>query len=139
MRVLGIDPGEVRVGVAVSDPQGIVAGPLTTLDADDDVASTVAELAAAHGCDVVVVGLPRGMNGRDTASTRRARDLAAALGARGLDVRLWDERLSSVEAERVLLSAGRRREQRRNERDRVAATIILQGWLDAAGQTQRET
>ena len=130
-RVLGVDAGTVRAGVAVSDPARRVATPLTTLPAGGDLPAAVAALARAEGCATVVVGLPLALSGRDTAATRSARDLAGALAAQGLDVSLWDERLSSVEADRVLLDAGRRRRQRRDERDRVAAAIILQGWLDA--------
>lgn len=133
-RFLGVDVGTVRVGLAVSDPAGVVATPLGTIDAADDpsaLAASVAAAAAEHGCGHVVVGLPRGMSGRDTASTARARAVARALGDAGLQVSLWDERLSSAQAERVLLAAGRRRGQRRAERDRVAAAIVLQGWLDA--------
>lgn len=136
MRALGVDVGTVRVGLAVSDPQGIVATPLETMDAGDageDLADRIQGVAQSYGCDTVVVGLPRGMHGRDTASTTHAREVAAALRARGLPCTLWDERLSSAEAERVLLDAGRGRSQRRAERDQVAAVIILQGWLDAQG------
>lgn len=136
-RVLGVDVGTVRVGLAVSDPAGVLATPLETIDAVDDPTELGALLAAAaaeHGCERVVIGLPRGMSGRDTASTVRARAVARAVGDHGPAVSLWDERLSSAEAERVLLSAGRRRSQRRTERDRVAATIILQAWLDAQSQ-----
>lgn len=131
MRVLGVDAGEVRIGIALSDPDGVIASPLTTVPAGPGAEARVAELAREHGCQRVVVGLPKGMSNRDTASTQMARRLAKAIQAQGLDVALWDERLSSAEAERVLLGAGRRREQRRDERDRVAAAIILQGWLDA--------
>ena len=88
-------------------------------------------MSAEESCQTVVVGLPLALSGRDTASTATARAVAAALKERGVAVELWDERLSSVEAERALLGAGRRRAQRRTERDRVAAAIILQGWLDA--------
>lgn len=133
-RVLGVDVGTVRVGLAVSDPAGVVATPVGTIEALEDPGQLAARLAASaaeHGCDTVVVGLPRGLSGRDTASTTHARAVARALGDAPLQVALWDERLSSAEAERVLLEAGRRRAQRRNERDRVAAAIILQGWLDA--------
>lgn len=130
---MGVDVGTVRVGIAVSDPSGTVATPHTTLDAGDDLAVRLAGLARDLSCETVVVGLPKGMSGRDTASTRNARDVAAELSKQGIDVQLWDERLSSVEAERVLLDAGRRRSQRRTERDRIAAAIILQGWLDAQG------
>ena len=131
MRALGIDMGTVRVGVAVSDPSGTMATPHSTLPADDDLVATIVGLARELACETVVVGLPRGMSGRDTASTRMSREMAAKLVDEGLDVQLWDERLSSAEAERVLLNAGRRRAQRRFERDEVAATIILQCWLDA--------
>lgn len=133
-RSLGVDVGTVRVGLAVSDPDATVATPIATIPAAteaEDLATAVAAVAAAHDADHVVVGLPRGMSGRDTTSTVRARAVAGALRDHGLHVDLWDERLSSSEAERLLLQAGRRREERRVERDRVAATIILQGWLDA--------
>jgi len=141
-RVLGVDAGEVRIGVAISDPNRMVATPLDTVpgvqttaaqgqDEAGSAATRLAELARANGCDTVVVGLPRALSGRDTASTAMARGLATALRAHGLRVELWDERFSSTEAERVLIGAGRRREQRKLERDRIAATIILQGWLDA--------
>ncbi len=131
VRALGVDVGTVRVGVALSDPAGLVATPLTSLDASPDLAGRLAALAGEYACQTVVVGLPKALSGRDTASTRMARDLAASVAQQGLDVHLWDERLSSAQAERVLLSAGRRRAQRRTERDPVAAAIILQGWLDA--------
>ncbi len=139
MRALGVDVGTVRVGLAVSDPSGVVATPFATLDAPQGegaelasaLAVRLATVAAEESCETVVVGLPLALSGRDTASTAAARAVAAALRARGIAVELWDERLSSVEAERALLGAGRRRAQRRSERDRVAAAIILQGWLDA--------
>ena len=134
MRVLGVDVGTVRVGIAVSDASGTVASPHATLPAGDDLIDRLTDLTHDLACETVVVGLPRGMSGRDTASTQMAREVAHQLTQRGLDVQLWDERLSSAEAERVLLDAGRRRSQRRTERDRVAAAIMLQGWLDAHGR-----
>lgn len=149
-RALGVDIGTVRVGLAISDPSGIVATPLDTLGVplpgDDErvwaqaLAVRLATVAAERECQTVVIGLPRALSGRDTASTRLARLVAEALrsltGRRpdappAPEVAVWDERFSSTEAERVLLGAGRRRAQRREERDRVAAAIILQGWLDA--------
>jgi len=134
--VLGVDVGTVRVGVAVSDPDRLVATPLDTVPGGEDLAVRLVRLAAEEACDTVVVGLPRALSGRDTDSTRVARTVADGVRAAGLRVELWDERLSSAEAERVLLVAGRRRAQRRTERDRVAATIILQGWLDARRTTE---
>jgi putative holliday junction resolvase len=128
--VLGVDVGTRRVGLAVSDPAGVVATPLGTVPAGEDLAARLARTAREQGCGTVVVGLPRSLAGRDTASTMLARRLADELRAQGMCVDLWDERLSSAEADRVLLQAGRRRAERRVERDRVAATIILQGWLD---------
>jgi putative holliday junction resolvase len=129
--VLGVDVGTVRVGVAVSDPNGLVATPLATIPAGDGLAVRLAELARARTCQTVVVGLPRALSGRQTESTACALRVADALRALGFDVELWDERLSSAEAERVLLGAQMRRARRKTERDRVAAAIILQGWLDA--------
>lgn len=131
---MGVDVGTVRVGIAVSDPSGTVATPHATLPAGDDLIARLADLARDLACETVVVGLPKGMSGRDTASTRDARAVAATLAEQGFDVQLWDERLSSVQAERVLIEAGRRRSQRRTERDPIAAAIILQGWLDAQGE-----
>ena len=128
---MGVDVGTVRAGVAVSDALGTVATPHSTVEGGEGLAGRLAVLASELQCNTVVVGLPKGMSGRDTASTRDARAVAAQLAEQGFDVHLWDERLSSAEAERVLLQAGRRREQRRVERDRIAAAIILQGWLDA--------
>jgi putative holliday junction resolvase len=130
---MGVDVGTVRVGIAVSDPSGTVASPHTTVPAGEGLIDRLAGLARDLACQTVVIGLPKGLSGRDTASTRGARDVAANLGEQGFDVHLWDERLSSAEAERVLLEAGRRRAQRRVERDPIAAAIILQGWLDARG------
>jgi putative holliday junction resolvase len=130
-RVLGVDVGQVRVGLAISDPDRLVATPLDTVPGGADLAARLARRAREESCTAVVVGLPLGLHGRDTPSTTAARSVARALEQEGLDVHLWDERLSSAEAERALLGAGRRRAQRKDARDRVAAAIILQGWLDA--------
>lgn len=134
MRALGVDVGERRVGVAVSDATGTIASPRDTVEGNEDpgvVADRLAVVAAEEGVEVVVVGLPLGLAGHDTRSTERAREVADALRARDLAVELCDERLTSAQAERTLLEAGRSRKRRRHERDRVAATLILQGWLDA--------
>lgn len=130
-RALGVDVGQVRVGLAVSDAAGMLATPLDTLPGGRDLPARIAARAQAEGCRTVVVGLPRGMDGQDNAATGRARQLADQLGRHGLEVALWDERLSSVQAERALLGAGQRRARRREVRDQLAAAIILQAWLDA--------
>lgn len=123
--------GTVRVGLAISDPAGVVATPLDEIAGGQDLVPRLADLARTRGCRTVVIGLPKALSGRETASTAAARAVADGLRAAGLDVQLWDERLSSVEAERVLLAAGVSRAGRRARRDRIAAAIILQGWLDA--------
>jgi putative holliday junction resolvase len=142
-RVLGVDLGTVRVGLALAT--GGVAVPVDTLDvadagaaATDDawaeaIAARIDRAATDRACDRIVVGLPRGMSGRDTRATQRARRVATALERYGRRVVLFDERLTSVEADRALQAAGRSGRQRRRELDRAAATVILQGWLDARG------
>lgn len=140
MRALGVDLGTVRIGLALSDPGKLIASPHDTLpagdvDADDwpqQVAAAIAEVARAQQADTIVVGLPRSMAGRETPGAAAARRVAAALGeVSTAAVELWDERLSSVEAERLMIGAGQRRSDRRAARDRVAAAIILQAWLQA--------
>jgi putative Holliday junction resolvase len=133
-RILAVDPGSRRIGVALSDPDRIVAQPLITLSSGGrrkDVAALV-ELAREHGAVAVVVGLPYNMDGSEgpsfAACARLIKDL---LDASGLPVRGWDERLTSVQAERTLVSAGVRRDRRRLEGmvDRVAAALILESFL----------
>jgi putative Holliday junction resolvase len=140
MRALGVDLGTVRVGLALSDPGKIIASPHDTLPAGDveaddwpqQMADAIAEVARARDVDTIVVGLPRSLAGRETASASMARRVAGALRERtAATVELWDERLSSVEAERMLIGAGQRRADRRTARDRVAAAIILQAWLQS--------
>ncbi len=130
-RVLGVDPGTVRIGLAVTDPDRLVATPLDTVEGGEGAAARVADAAREHGCETVVVGLPKGLSGRDTDSTRMARALARELEGCGLAVELFDERLTSVQADRALDEAGTRGRARRAARDRIAATLLLQAWLDA--------
>jgi putative Holliday junction resolvase len=128
MRALGVDLGTVRIGLALTDPSRTIDAP----DWPQRVAAAIAEIAADVGADTIVVGLPRAMSGAETTGASSARTVADALQARtDAAVHLWDERLSSVEAERMLIGAGQRRAQRRTARDRVAAAIILQSWLQA--------
>lgn len=144
MRALGVDLGTVRIGLAVTDPSRSIASPHDTLPAGDvaaddwpeQVAAMIADVAVEVGADTIVIGLPRALSGKETAGAASARRVADALrNATDATVHLWDERLSSVEAERVLIGAGRRRAQRRQARDRVAAAIILQSWLQANATT----
>jgi putative Holliday junction resolvase len=127
-RVLAIDPGERRVGLAVSDPLGITAQGLPTFDRrSGDLHAHIATIVREYEVTRIVVGNPVSMSGRENETSARARALAAELGAHlALPVELWDERLSSAEAHRVL--AGSKAEK--GAVDRVAAMLILQGYLD---------
>jgi putative Holliday junction resolvase len=133
-RILAVDPGQRRVGLAVSDPLGITAQGLPTFDRKHgDVMAHLRALAEQYELTRVVVGRPLSMSGRESASSRAADEFARAIEkALGLPVDRWDERLSSVEAGRVL--AGSRAEK--GAVDRVAAVLILQGYLDAMRGTE---
>jgi putative holliday junction resolvase len=134
-RVLAVDVGTRRLGIAVSDPTGTVASPLATLPrrtpAED--AKALAALAGEHAATTVVVGLPVTLAGREGLAAEAVRawldELAPHLP--GLDFQLADERLSTVAAERALVGGGVRRRARRGVVDQVAASVFLQTWLDA--------
>ncbi|HEY8552330.1 MAG TPA: Holliday junction resolvase RuvX [Thermaerobacter sp.] len=135
MRWLGLDLGTRVIGVAISDPQGIVARPLTSLPrrSDAENAAQVAALARRYDAHGVVVGWPRRLDGRRGPEAEAAERFADALRQAGVArVTLWDERLSTVEAERVLIAADVSRRRRKQVIDRMAATVILQGFLEAA-------
>lgn len=134
-RLLGVDLGDVRVGLAVTDAGQLVATPMETRDAHDDVddqAADLAEAVADREVAAVVVGYPRTLAGREGPAAARARRVATALAERTqLPVVLWDERFTTVEAERVMLDQDASRRERRANIDRVAATLILQGVVEA--------
>ena len=134
-RALGLDLGSVRIGVATSDPGRVIASPYDVIARGKDHAVDHAAIAAAvaeSAADVVVVGLPRNMSGKETAAAQAVRAEADELRA-ALDVPIvfWDERLSTVTAQRSLIAGGVRRKQRKGTVDKVAAAVILQSWLDA--------
>ncbi len=133
MRVLGIDYGERRVGIAVSDPSGTIALPLTMLDRHTcgDLTEAVVGQVTATGAVAIVVGLPLNMNGTHGPMAEAAQAFADGLRCRlGIPVLTYDERLSSCEVERVLLAADMSRKRRRDVRDKLAAQVILQAYLD---------
>ncbi len=138
MRALALDVGNRRIGIALSDPLGLTAQGLPTLNrvslqADLDA---VAALWTQSACSVCVVGLPRLMSGQEGEQAAAARAFGGALQERGILVEYWDERLTSVAATRALVAAGasRKDKQRKGTVDRVAAALILQSWLDARTQ-----
>lgn len=137
MRILGVDLGERNVGVAMSDELGLTAQPLTTLRREggargqEALVVALSALVREHDADEVVVGHPLSMDGSVGPAARAAETFARALeSASGTPVRLWDERLSTVAAERTLLEADLSRKKRRAVIDRAAAAYILQGYLD---------
>lgn len=133
-RLLAVDLGDVRVGLAVSDPAQVVASPAETLPAEDGDAmvGALADAATRHEAAGVVVGYPRTLSGREGRAARRAREVADGLrGRTGLPVALWDERFTTTEAERVMLAQDASRRERRGAIDRVAASLILQTVLEA--------
>lgn len=129
---LGIDVGRARVGVAVSDRHAMLATPVRTVVRGDTAVAEVAAIASEYEAFELVVGHPLSLAGTATASTDDAIEFARALAlATALPVRLVDERLSTVTAERSLRQAGRNSRNQRAVIDQVAATIILQTALDA--------
>ena len=142
---LGVDVGSVRVGVAVSDPRGVLATPVETLRrapdtlpaAGDPDIEAIAALASDHGAVGVVVGLPRSLSGDEGPAADRARTYASVVAARisPLWVRLVDERLTSVDAHRALRDSGVAGRRQRAVVDQAAAVLILQTALDTGRST----
>jgi putative Holliday junction resolvase len=133
-RALGIDHGEARIGLAISDELGMLAHPLETIHLKE-VADPVARIAAIVARDkvyMIVLGMPRNMDGTYGPAAEKVRAFAERLrSACTCEVKLWDERLTSVAAQRSLHEAGRNVKQSRAVIDQVAAQMILQGWLDS--------
>lgn len=133
-RVLGLDVGDRTIGVAVSDEALSVAIPLHTLRRTTDLEPSLLALAQiidTYGVTRLVVGWPLHLDGQPGAQAQKVRAVARALKARfGLPIERFDERLTSVSAERALIAGGVRRERRRALIDTVAAALILQAWLD---------
>ena len=133
MSVLAIDPGTVRLGLALSDPSGTIAQPLSVLTrrTEDEDLKQLADVVKQYEVELIVVGLPRTMGGRLEAAARDAQKFGEQVGQMtGRPVAYWDERLTTVAAERYLIEQGKRRRKRRQEVDRMAATLLLQGYLD---------
>jgi putative pre-16S rRNA nuclease len=133
-RVLGVDLGSERTGIAVGSFG--VAHPLTVVEARDDeaIVTQIARHARDEGVGLIVVGLAISLDGNEGPAAKRQRAVAVMVEqATGVQVRLWDERLTTAEADRALLGAGLRRKERRRVVDKVAASILLQNYLDAQG------
>ena len=134
MRILALDLGERRVGVALSDPDGIMAQPLVQLEPRGrrDLVAAVVRLVEEHGAGRVLAGIPFLADGTRGEQARRAEAVVAALGeALKVPVVEWDERFSTQEAEQALREAGVKPRRRRERLDKAAAAVILQAYLDA--------
>lgn len=129
---LGIDPGDARIGVAVCDPHGILATPVETVQRGEGDLARLAVLAEEADARLVYVGLPRSLSGAEGPAAAKVRTFARELAARlaPVPVHLVDERLSTVTAEAVLRSRGKKGQKRRAVVDQAAAVVILQGALD---------
>jgi len=148
VRFLGVDAGRRRIGLALSDASGTLARPWTRVPAGATPAASAAAIARAMsaardpleddaGIAAIVVGLPRRLNGEDNEMTPYVRAVAEALRVRtGLEVHLQDERLTSTEAEARLAERERDWRKRKDAIDAMAASIILQDFLDARGANQ---
>ena len=134
MRILAIDYGSTRIGLALSDPTGTLARPLPFVPAkaDPKLARELAALAQKEQAELILLGLPRNMDGSQGEAAAKVRAFAAELEkATSIRVRLIDERLTTVQAGRQLHEAGRDTRQQRGKIDSEAAAVLLQGYLDA--------
>ena len=141
MRILGIDFGTKRVGLAISDETGTIAQSLDHLvgGSDQTVVRELLRIAAERGVSTIVVGMPLRMNGSPSPQTERTlRFITSLQKATTLPVKRWDERLTTVQAERALLEGNVRRKDRKEKIDKLAAQIMLQSYLDAQGARMRE-
>jgi putative Holliday junction resolvase len=144
MRIMGLDYGSRTVGVAVCDPLGITAQTVETITRRDEnklrqTLARIETLAAEYGVERIVLGYPKNMNNTLGDRAKKSEELKAALERRtGLPVVLWDERLTTVAAERVLMESGVRREHRKESVDQIAAAMILQGYLDRMAMEKKD-
>jgi len=134
VRSLGVDLGEKRIGLALSDEDGIIASPLGTVMRTGDRAAVreIVRVVAEREVGEVVIGLPLRLEGTEGPAAVGARKFAERLGAEvAVPIRLWDERMTTALAERAMIEGGARRSERREKIDRVAAAILLQSYLDS--------
>ena len=133
MTVMAIDYGDAHTGVAISDPTGFLAGTTTTIHSRraDVVLEELAKLVRSHRVDTLVMGFPRNMDGTEGPRAQLYRDFADRITqTTGLTPVLWDERRTTVDAHRILFEAGKNAKKRKQTVDAVAASLILEGYLD---------
>jgi putative Holliday junction resolvase len=133
-RAMGLDVGDRRIGIAIADELGTIASPLATVARGKGDLAQIRGLAQDRGVSHLIVGLPTGLSGREgpqAAAVRAFAEILRSAVAPEMHVEFWDERLTTTVAERTLRESGRRRKQRKEQIDAVAAAVILQGYLDA--------
>ncbi len=133
MRILAIDPGEKRIGLAISDPTGMIANPLMVIRhvARPIDAATIAQIAVEQQAVKIIIGQALDLDGRPTPQSRRAARLAAAIRDQiDIPIELWDESGSTQAARSARITMGVRRHKRSGHLDELAATVILQSYLD---------
>jgi putative holliday junction resolvase len=134
MRILALDHGSKRIGIAVSDELKVIAQPLEFIAAEPfaDVLARLSELVRDKQVELILVGMPRNMDGSYGPAALKVQDFVAALkGALTVPIRTWDERLTSAQANRVLIQGNVRRDKRKEKVDKMAAAILLQSYLDS--------
>ena len=132
MKVMAIDYGDARTGIAVSDALGMIAGEMFVITEWDAgaLAKTIAAEAKTRGVETLVLGLPKNMDGTEGARAEKARALAELLKAEGApEVVMWDERRTTVDAHRILRDNGKKEKKHKSTVDAVAAALILEGYL----------
>lgn len=134
MRILALDHGSKRIGVAISDPSRIIAQPLVQLDAEPftKFLECLRELIRTQEVSLIIVGMPRNMDGSYGDAAARVREFVTALReALTASILTWDERLTTAQAQRLLIAGGASRQKRKERVDQTAAAILLQSYLDS--------
>jgi len=137
MRILAIDPGEKRIGVAICDPTGTIAAPLTVIKHISRLvdAANIADLAIQNQAGMIVIGKSLDDDGYPTSASRRADRLAEAIRQQcNLPLQMWDESFSTQDARQAYIDMGTTRQKRRGHLDELAATVILQSYLDSVAK-----
>lgn len=133
MKIMGIDYGDARTGISISDPTGFLAGQPQVIHQWnlEKLTDELCELIRRERIEEIVMGLPRNMDSTEGERAQKCRALAAELEARtGVPVVLWDERRTTIEAHAILHATGKKQKKHKKSVDAVAATLILQGYLD---------
>jgi len=136
MRILALDHGTVRIGVALSDELKMIASPLEFIPAEPfaDVLTRLKALILEKEVELIIIGMPRNMDGSYGPAAEKVREFATALkDSIAIPFKMWDERLTSTQANRMMAESGVKRDKRREKVDGMAAAIFLQSYLDASG------